>query len=73
MQFPEALPIGTRVEIIQPDYVAGQIGLILGREEVVEGEPSRRWLVRIVSEDAVLSLAREEFRILSQSNGGECD
>lgn len=52
------------MEIIQPDYVAGQLGLILGREEVVEGEPSDRWLVQILSEDAVLSLTRNEFRIV---------
>lgn len=61
---PEQIPVGTPVEIIQPDYVAGQLGIILGREEVVEGEPSDRWLVQILGEDAVLSLARDEFRIV---------
>jgi hypothetical protein len=62
----EDIPIGTRVQVIQPDYVAGCIGIILGREDVIEGEPSNRWLVQIRSENIILSLARDEFRILPE-------
>lgn len=51
-----------RVEILQPDYVAGEAGIILGREELAEGQPSNRWLVQVIGEDVVLSLAPDEFR-----------
>lgn len=62
MSSPENIRAGMRVEILQPDYVAGEAGIILGREELAEGQPSNRWLVQVIGEDVVLSLAPDEFR-----------
>lgn len=64
MQAFEEIPIGTSVEIIQPDYVAGSIGIVLGKEEVVEEQPTDRWLIQVSSEDMILSLARDEFQVI---------
>lgn len=61
----ENIEIGARVEIVQPDYVAGTIGIILGREELLEGESTNRWLIRVIDEDVILSLTIEEFRVLT--------
>lgn len=67
MNLFEDIPIGTRVQVIQPDYVAGSIGIVLGREEVIEGEPSNRWLIQVRTQNIILSLSRDEFRILETS------
>ncbi|WNZ22618.1 hypothetical protein HJG54_06930 [Leptolyngbya sp. NK1-12] len=69
MHSSEELPIGTTVEILQPDYVAGAIGTVLGPEELSEGELSEgklsnRWLIQVIGEDMVLSLTRDEFRMI---------
>jgi uncharacterized membrane protein len=58
------LPIGTTVEILQPEYVAGAIGTVLGQEELIEGESSNRWLIQVIGEDIVLSLTPDEFRVI---------
>ncbi|MFM7577030.1 MAG: hypothetical protein ACKO5Q_08875 [Microcystaceae cyanobacterium] len=62
----EEIPIGTRVEIIQPDDVAGCWGIILGREEIEEGEWTDRWLIQVGAEEMILSLAQDEFRVIQQ-------
>jgi hypothetical protein len=61
---PENIQIGARVAILQPDYVADAIGIVIAREELVEGELSDRWLIQVVDEDVVLSLTTEEFRVI---------
>ena len=68
MQSPN-IPSGSRVLVFQPDYVAGAIGIILGREEVVEATSTDRWLVQIVAEDMIVSLTYDEFRILDAPEG----
>lgn len=64
MHSPEDLAIGTRVEILQPDYVAGAVGIVLGQEELIEGESGDRWLIKVVGEEIVLSLTLAEFRVI---------
>lgn len=64
MNFPENIQIGARVEILQPDYVADALGMVLGREELVEGQPSDRWLIQVLNEEIVLSLTVDEFRVI---------
>lgn len=64
MNSPENIQIGARVEILQPEYVADAIGIVIAREELVEGELSDRWLIQVVGEDVVLSLTIEEFRVV---------
>jgi hypothetical protein len=58
------LPIGTRVEILEPDYVAGAIGIVLGREELIDADLTDRWLIKVVGEDIILSLSPDEFRVI---------
>jgi hypothetical protein len=65
---PEEIQIGARVEILQPDYMADAIGLVLAREELADGQLTDRWLIQIIHEDVVLSLTREEFRLLDSTD-----
>ncbi|MBW4512953.1 MAG: hypothetical protein KME64_41685 [Scytonematopsis contorta HA4267-MV1] len=57
---------GDKVLVLRPEYVAGKIGVVHEKEEVSLGKPSERWLIRIESENLVLSLSREEFKIINQ-------
>lgn len=59
------IPIGARVKILQPDYVADRIGTVLGREEVLEGQSTGRWLIQVITEDVILSLQPNEFEVLA--------
>jgi hypothetical protein len=61
---PRTIQTGARVEILQPDYVADAIGVVLTREELVGGGLSDRWLIQVVGEDVVLSLTLEDFRVI---------
>lgn len=58
----ERVQVGDRVEILRPSYLAGKIGLIRGRENVVFGQTSDRWLAQVIPDDFVVSLKLEEFR-----------
>lgn len=65
MNSPEDIQIGAKVEILQPDYVAGAVGVVLSREELIEGDLTDRWLIQVLDEDVILSLTLEEFRVLT--------
>jgi hypothetical protein len=62
--------VGDRVEILQPPYLAGKIGLILGQEDVILGQSSdssensrsARWLIQVIPDEFVVSLKLDEFR-----------
>ncbi|WAL62107.1 hypothetical protein [Thermocoleostomius sinensis] len=56
---------GNRVEILQPLYVSGRIGIILAPEELVGRQPTDRWIIQVESDDVLLSLNPTEFRLLS--------
>lgn len=64
MNSSENIELGARVEVLQPDYVAGEIGIVLSREELLEGELTDRWLIQVIDQDVILSLTIEEFRVL---------
>lgn len=56
--------VGARVKILQPDYVAGQTGVIISPELLSDNQPSDRWIVQIDAEDMLLSLHPSEFLVL---------
>jgi hypothetical protein len=56
---------GARVRILQPDYVAGQTGIIVSPELLSDNQPSNRWIVQVEGEDIFLSLHPSEFLVLS--------
>ncbi|NJO80196.1 MAG: hypothetical protein HC827_17915 [Cyanobacteria bacterium RM1_2_2] len=64
MYSPENIQLGARVEILQPDYVADAIGIVVAREELADGQLTDRWLIQVIGEDVVLSLTIEEFRVI---------
>lgn len=60
----ESVQVGDRVEILQPSYLTGKVGTVLGREEIFNGHSSDRWLVQVMPDEYVVSLAVDEFRLL---------
>ncbi len=61
---PQRLRIGSTVRILQPDDVEGVIGIVLSKEELLDGQRTDRWIIQVISEDILLSLAPEEFEVL---------
>lgn len=61
----QEIRVGDRVEILQPDYVAGKMGKILTPELVQDGQLTGRWIVKVEQEEVLLSLLPEEFRVIS--------
>ncbi len=61
---PQRLRIGSTVRILQPDDVEGVIGIVLSKEECLDGQRTDRWIIQVISEDILLSLAPEEFEVL---------
>ncbi len=59
------IQVGARVRILEPDYVAGQTGIIVSREILSDGKVSRRWIIQVESEEILLSLDPEQFLVLS--------
>jgi hypothetical protein len=57
---------GDEVLVLHPQYVAGKIGVIDEKETLSSGKQSGRWLVRIESENLMLSLSSKEFQVLDQ-------
>ncbi len=57
---------GDKVLIISPVYVSGKSGIVCGEEVFSNEKPSGRWLVEIASENLVLSLSVNDFRILNK-------
>ncbi|QLE54509.1 hypothetical protein [Nostoc sp. TCL26-01] len=67
MPNPDGVQIGDRVLILSPGYIAGEFGVVCGRESRSDGQPSKRWLIKIDSEkdNIVVSLLSGEFQIIS--------
>ncbi|WP_088890160.1 hypothetical protein [Leptolyngbya ohadii] len=57
--------VGDRVQILQPDYVAGKTGRILTPELVQDGQLTGRWIIKVDQEEVLLSLSPEDFRVIS--------
>jgi hypothetical protein len=63
----ERFQIGDSVEILQPDYLTGKIGIVYGQEELIDGQFTGRWLIQIPSENTLVSLNPDEFRLIRSS------
>ncbi len=68
---PEDITIGVRVHILWPEYVAGEVGVVCGREVLPGGKHSNRWLAQVNSQDMIVSLTPEEFRVLNLANSAQ--
>lgn len=66
MDSSKDIQVGDQVLILRPSYVAGKIGFIHAREIVTDEKLARRWIVRIDSENIIVSLARREFELLAK-------
>ncbi|MBW4476678.1 MAG: hypothetical protein KME54_07350 [Tolypothrix brevis GSE-NOS-MK-07-07A] len=64
MHTPKTFPIGERVLILHPAYVAGKIGVVRAKEVLWDGQPSGRWLISIDSENIIVSLNANEFQVI---------
>lgn len=62
MHSPEGIQVGDRVQILQPEYAAGEIGVVRGQEVLPDGQLTGRWLVQANSEGVILSLNPDEFQ-----------
>jgi hypothetical protein len=61
---PGRIQIGATVRILQPDYVAGRIGVVISREELLDGQTTGRWIVQVEQEEMLLSLLPQDFELL---------
>ncbi|NMG10872.1 hypothetical protein [Brasilonema sp. UFV-L1] len=57
--------VGDKVLILRPAYVAGKVGVICDQEMLFCGHLSGRWLIRLDSEDIVVSLTPKEFKVVN--------
>lgn len=60
--------VGARVQILQPDYVADRIGIVISPEVLSEAEASDRWIVQVedeAGEEILLSLDPDDFRVIA--------
>ncbi len=65
MHTPNTFPVGERVLILHPAYVAGKVGVVCAQEILSDGQPSGRWLIQIDSEDIMVSLTPNEFQVIT--------
>ncbi|NJM71987.1 MAG: hypothetical protein HC862_18355 [Scytonema sp. RU_4_4] len=57
--------VGNKVLILRPSYVSGKVGVICDKEVLSGGHLSGRWLIRVDSEDIVVSLTPKEFKVVN--------
>ncbi|MDY6897005.1 MAG: hypothetical protein SWZ49_02870 [Cyanobacteriota bacterium] len=62
-----SIRVGDKVIILRPSHIAGKIGFIYARETLPNEEVSKRWIIRIDSENIMVSLSPKEFELLSKS------
>ncbi|WP_199320165.1 hypothetical protein [Leptolyngbya sp. FACHB-261] len=58
------IQVGTRVQVLQPDYVAGCLGVVCAREALLDGQGLDRWLIQVDSGEVLVSLPPNEFQVL---------
>lgn len=62
----QAIQVGDKVRILRPSHIAGKIGFIYAKEILSGEEVSKRWIIRIDSENIMVSLAPKEFELLAK-------
>jgi len=60
------IKVGDKVVILPPSHIAGKVGFIYAKETLPNGELSKRWIVRIDSENIMVSLSPKEFDLLTK-------
>ncbi len=60
------IQVGDKVIILGPSHIAGKVGFIYARETLSDAEVSKRWIIRIDSENIMVSLAPREFELLAK-------
>ncbi|NJL78675.1 MAG: hypothetical protein HC907_34875 [Richelia sp. SM1_7_0] len=66
MDKSKEIQVGDKVVILRPSHIAGKIGFIYAREVFSDEEISKRWIIRIDSEDVMVSLSPKEFELLAE-------
>ncbi|MGD1913384.1 MAG: hypothetical protein ACFB2X_21830 [Rivularia sp. (in: cyanobacteria)] len=62
----EDIQIGNKVVILHPSHIAGKTGFIYAQETLSDKEFSKRWIIRIDSENIMVSLSTKEFELLPE-------
>ncbi len=62
----QGIHIGDKVVILHPSHIAGKTGFIYAREMFSDEQVSKRWIIRIDSEDVIVSLNPKEFELLAE-------
>lgn len=66
MANPQGIRVGDKVIILRPSHIAGKVGFIYAREILSDEEISKRWIIRIDSENIMVSLTPKEFELLAK-------
>ena len=62
----EEIQIGNKVVILRPSHIAGKKGFIYAKETLSDEKFSKRWIIRIDSDDVMVSLSTKEFELLPE-------
>jgi hypothetical protein len=62
----QGIRVGDKVVILHPSHVAGKVGFVYAKEVLSGEEASKRWIIRIDSENIMVSLSLKEFELLSK-------
>ncbi len=62
----QSIRVGDKVIILRPSHIAGKVGFIYARETLPNEEVSKRWIIRIDSENIMVSLSPKEFELLTK-------
>lgn len=62
----EGIQVGDKVIVLRPSYIAGKVGFVCAKEVLSEEEVSKRWIIRIDSENIMVSLKLKEFELLAE-------
>ena len=63
----QSIRVGDKVIILRPSHIAGKVGFIYARATLPNEEVSKRWIIRIDSENIMVSLSPKEFELLTKS------
>ncbi|MEM7716005.1 MAG: hypothetical protein AAF349_20935 [Cyanobacteria bacterium P01_A01_bin.68] len=62
----QSIRVGDKIVILRPSHIAGKVGFIYARETLPNEEVSKRWIIRIDSENIMVSLSPKEFELLTK-------
>jgi hypothetical protein len=61
LEYSADIHVGDRVQILQPEYLAGKNGIVISREEGQDNQTGDRWLVQVIPDNYLVSLLPHEF------------